>query len=268
MSAENPVALVTGASHGIGRVVAARLAASGFSVAAAARSMDQLDELAVEAGCLAVGLDVADAQAVADAIAQVESELGPIDLLVNNAGLAGRGGVTWAQEPADWWRVFEVNVLGLFLCSRAVMPVMASRGAGHIVNVSSNAAFFEIDDESVGVIGSAYMASKAAVVRFTEAFAAEAKPFGVRVFAISPGTVKTEMTVEVFADEWDDPELWSPPELTAELVELIASGALDELSGRYIHARTDDWRALAERAPEILAHDLHSLRLRVAPLPE
>jgi NAD(P)-dependent dehydrogenase (short-subunit alcohol dehydrogenase family) len=84
----------------------------------------------------------------------------------------------------------------------------------------------------------------------------------VRVFAISPGTVKTEMTAATFADQWDDVDLWSPPELAAELIGFIASGALDALSGRYIHAAADDWRALAGRGPEVLEHDSHALRLR------
>jgi len=72
------------------------------------------------------------------------------------------------------------------------------------------------------------------------------------------------MTATIFGDQWDDPDLWSPPELAAELIVFIASGALDALSGRYIHAATDDWRVLAERSAEILEHDLHALRLRSA----
>ena len=130
--------------------------------------------------------------------------------------------------------------------------------------MSSNAAFFRATDDFAGVISSAYMASKAAVIRFTEALAAEARPAGVRVFAISPGTVKTEMTAETFADQWDDADLWSPPELAADLIAFIASGALDALSGRYIHAAADDWRALAGHGAAILEHDLLSMRLRSA----
>ncbi len=264
MSAAGRVALITGASQGIGRVVASELAASGFRVAAAARSIDRLHELEVQTGALAVPLDVTDPHGVADAVARVESELGPIDLLVNNAGLSGRSGTSWEVGHEEWWKVFEVNVLGSFLCSRAVMPGMVARGAGRIVNVSSNAAFFPVADDFAGVVSSAYMASKAAIVRFTEALAAEARPAGVRVFAISPGTVKTDMTATTFRDRWDDPDLWSPPELAAELIGFIASGALDALSGRYVHAATDDWRALADRSAEVLAHDSLALRLRPA----
>jgi len=156
MSTTNRVALVTGASQGIGRVVTTALGAAGFRVAAAARSVDQLHELEAQTGALAVPLDVTDPLAVTAAVARVESELGPIDLLVNNAGISGESGTSWEVDPDEWWKVIEVNVLGPFLCSRAVMPAMVKRGAGRIVNVSSNAAFFQLNDEFAGVMSSAY----------------------------------------------------------------------------------------------------------------
>ena len=84
----------------------------------------------------------------------------------------------------------------------------------------------------------------------------------MQAFAISPGTVKTDMTAEIFAADWDDPHLWSSPELTADLVEFIDSGALDAFSGRYLHAARDDWRALPDRAAAIRSEDLHTLRVR------
>ncbi len=156
----------------------------------------------------------------------------------------------------------EVNLLGPFLCSRAVLPGMCGRGGGRIVNVSSNAAFFPLQDDWDARIDSAYQASKAALVRLTEALAAEARSFGVSVFAISPGMVKTEMAEAVFADIWDDESVWTPPERTAELVAFLASGALDGLSGRYIHAAADDWQTMSRDVTAILAEDLHTLRLR------
>jgi 3-oxoacyl-[acyl-carrier protein] reductase len=158
--------------------------------------------------------------------------------------------------------VLEVNLLGPFLCSRAVLLGMCARGSGRIVNVSSNAAFFRLEQDWDARIDSAYQASKAALVRLTEALAAEARGFGVSVFAISPGMVKTEMTESVFADVWDDESVWTPPERTAELVTFLASGALDALSGRYIHAAADDWETMPGNAESILAEDLHTLRLR------
>jgi NAD(P)-dependent dehydrogenase (short-subunit alcohol dehydrogenase family) len=262
MSSRPRVALVTGASRGIGRAVAARLAQAGYDVAVAARSESQIAEVAEEIGARALTLDVADTGAVEASIATVERELGPLSLLINNAGISGDSGYSWEQVPDRWWQVFEVNVLGMFLCCRAALPYMRSRGHGRIVNISSNAAFFSLAGGTDPRISSAYMASKAAVIRFSEALAAEARPDGVQVFAISPGTVKSDMTAAIFKAEWDDEELWSPPELTADLIEFLDTGALDALSGRYIHAANDDWRAFPARIAEILAADGHSLRVR------
>lgn len=149
-------------------------------------------------------MDVVDASAVSAAVANLEREVGPIDLLVNNAGPSGAGGPTWQKDPAAWWRVFEVNVLGAFLCARAVLPKMCARGSGRIVNVASNAAFNAIGDDFGARIDSAYLASKAALVRLTEALAAEARGRAVYVFAISPGMVKTDMTAPIFPDLWDN----------------------------------------------------------------
>ena len=258
------VAFVTGAGRGIGEAVATRLAADGWRVAVAARSADQLERVADVTGALAVPLDVTDAGAVSAAVRRVTEELGPVELLVNNAGAGGSGGPTWAKEPAAWWGVFEVNVLGSFLCARAVLPLMSERRSGRIVNVASNAAFFAIDDEFDARIDSAYLASKAALVRLTEALAAEARGNGISVFAISPGMVKTDMTESTFADIWDDESVWTLPERTADLVAFVASGALDGYSGRYIHAANDDWESMPDRVEAVMADDLHAMRLREA----
>src|SRR5690349_1349194 len=238
MEARQRVALVTGASRGIGRAVANHLADSGYSVAVVARSPEPLAAVAAETGGLALPLDVTDAAAVERAITTVESRLGSLDLLVANAGLGGGTTPSWEQDPADWWRVFEVNVLGAYLSARAAIPGMRRRGGGRIVNVVSNAAFFALDGDMP--VKSAYMASKAALVRFTEALAAELRPDRVSVFAISPGMVKTDMTAGVFDYLWDEADVWSPPELAAELVAFLDTGALDRLTGRYFHAAADD----------------------------
>ena len=210
-----------------------------------------------------VNLDVTDAASVDQALRSVERELDVVDLLVNNAGVAGSTeSRSWEDEPSDWWRVFEVNVLGSFLCSRAVLPSMVERRAGRIVNIASNAAFYRIDVEDV--IDTAYMASKSALVRLGEALAAETAAYGISVFTVSPGMVKTDMTAAIFPELWDDPQVWAEPELAAELVEFIASGALDGLSGRYIHAVRDNWREMPENVTEILNRDWHSVRLQRA----
>jgi NAD(P)-dependent dehydrogenase (short-subunit alcohol dehydrogenase family) len=105
------------------------------------------------------------------------------------------------------------------------------------------------------------MASKAAVIRFTEALAGETVGTGVAVFATSPGTVKTDMTDGMSGGMWDDPDLWSPPEITADFVEFMDTGALDALSGRFIGAVRHDWRNLPDRVDLIIEQDEHTLRL-------
>src|SRR5918992_50325 len=240
---QGQVALVTGGGRGIGRNVALELAAAGATVAVAARSAEQIKETADEIGGLAIECDVSDRDAVERMVAEVESAHGRLDLLVSNAGISVSEDAAWELEPADWWRVFEVNILGVYLCCRAVIPGMLARGGGRIVNVASGAAYLP------GSSSTAYSASKAAVHRFSETLARQLEPRGIPVFSISPGLVRTRMT-ESFGD--DAP--WTPPELAPRLVRALASGRLDGLAGRYLHAEHDDLEDLAARGEEIVAN--------------
>jgi 3-oxoacyl-[acyl-carrier protein] reductase len=246
------VALVTGGGRGIGAGIARELAGAGMRVAVSARTREQVEEVAREIGGLAVVADVSSRESVEAMVDEVERELGPIDLLVANAGITAPRGRTWELDPADWWGVFEVNVLGVFLCCRAVIPRMLDHGTGRIVITASGAAYLP------GSRSTAYSASKAAVNRFAETLALELEPHGIAVFPISPGLVKTEMTKEAFSD--DAP--WTPPELAPQLVRVLASGRADELSGRYIHAEHDDIEDLIGRADEVVGNDLNAIRLQ------
>jgi NAD(P)-dependent dehydrogenase (short-subunit alcohol dehydrogenase family) len=169
---------------------------------------------------------------------------------VANAGL-GRYGTTWERDPAEWWQTFEVNMLGVHLCCRAVIPGMLERGRGRIVITGSGASYLP------GATETAYTASKAAVHRYAETLANELAG-RIPVFAISPGLVRTEMTEGRFPDD----AAWTPPEAAPRLVLAIASGKLDRLAGRYLHAEHDDPDDLAARADEILGQDLNAIRLR------
>ena len=171
--------------------------------------------------------------------------------LVANAGIAAFEDSAWELDPVDWWRVFEVNVLGVYLCCRAVVPGMLERGEGRIVITGSGASYLP------GSTATAYSASKAAVGRLGETLAAQLEG-RIPVFTISPGLVRTEMTSGHFSD--DAP--WTPPELAPKLVVALASGRADRLSGRYIHAEHDDLDDLIARADEIVENDLNVLRLR------
>lgn len=259
------LAVVTGASRGIGRALTERLIAAGQTVAAIARSAADLDEVAAATGAVPFALDVSDPAGVEDVFARILAELGVPDLLVNNAAISGGSGLTWELPERDWWRVFEINVRGTYLCTRAVLPAMMARGSGRIINVSSGAATYPVGLDNDGQLTSAYMASKAAVNRFTEAVAGECFSAGVRVFVLSPGMVKTDMTAEVFTDIWDDEDTWTPVETPVDLIMDLDAGMLDALSGRYFRAAIDDWRSLAARADEVIDLDTHALRLR--PLP-
>ena len=251
---EGQVALVTGGGRGIGRSVAVELAGGGMKVAVSARTRAQVDETAAEVGGLAVEADVSRREDVDRMVAETERELGPIDLLVANAGIAGWEDNAWEMEPERWWHVLEVNLLGVYLCCRAMIPGMLERGRGRIVNVASGAAYLP------GSTSTAYAASKAGVHRFSEVLSNQ---LGGRipVFSISPGLVKTAMT----EDEFPPDAPWTPPELAPRLVRELATGRLDKLSGRYLHAEHDaDLEALAGRADEIVASDLNAIRLRRA----
>ena len=195
------VAIVTGGGRGIGKAISIRLAWAGASVAVAARTADQLAETVTgltELGfrALAVTADVSDPAAVERMVQEVERSLGSVDLLVNNAGMAGPIGPTWETDPNDWWRCLEVNLRGPVLCSRAVLPGMIRRGGGRIVNIASGAGTFAIPH-----LG-AYVTSKTALIRFTEIIALEAGQHGVQVFAIEPGTVRTAMAESALRSKW------------------------------------------------------------------
>ena len=245
------VALVTGGGRGIGADIARELADAGMRVAVAARTPHEVDAVAREIGGLVVVADVSKHEDVERMVQTVESELGPIDLLVANAGIGSRDGDAWTVAVEDWWRVFEVNVGGVHLCCRAVIPGMLERGRGRIVITGSGASYLP------GASETAYTASKAAACRYGETLA-NALAGRIPVFPISPGLVRTEMTDGFFPD--DAP--WTPPELAPRLVRALASGRADALSGRYIHAEHDDIDDLIRRADEIRANDLNAIRLR------
>jgi 3-oxoacyl-[acyl-carrier protein] reductase len=243
------VALVTGGGRGIGANIARELTEAGMRVAVTGRSAEQVEAVAEEIGGLALVGDVSDRATVERWVDTTERELGPIELLAANAGVGTRA-KTWEASVEEWWHVFEVNVLGVHLCCRSVVPLMLDRGSGRIVITGSGAAYLP------GISGTAYAASKAAVCRYGETLANELAGL-IPVFFFSPGLVRTDMT-ESFGD--DAP--WTPPELAPRLVRVLASGRADALAGRYLHAEHDDIDDLVRRSDEVVANDLNAIRLR------
>jgi NADP-dependent 3-hydroxy acid dehydrogenase YdfG len=185
------VAVVTGASSGIGEATAEALAREGATVAVAARRLDRLEELAKrisdEGGrAETFEVDVADEDQARGLILDSEEKLGGLDILVNNAGLMLLGPVQGA-DTEEWRRMVDVNCLGLLYCTHAALPVMQQRGGGHIVNVSSVAG-------RQADLGSAvYNMTKWGVVGFSEALRQEALHSNIRVTVVEPGFVATEL---------------------------------------------------------------------------
>ena len=265
------VALVTGGGRGIGRALAVGVAEAGAAVAVIARTEEQLVETArlIEAGggkAIALPGDVSDRTTVERLVAAVEERLGPIDLLVNNAGTAGVPCLDWEIDPDRWWRTIEINVRGPYLCSRTVLPGMIERRRGRIVNISSSSA--ELPDPFLA----AYGASKAALTHMTHSLAVATRKYGISVFAYGPGLVRTAMTdhlehsPEVPKEVRDmfkavfEAGVDIPPERSAQGLLFLASGRADVLTGRYLDVR---WGLpdLVKRADEIERDNLYALRI-------
>ena len=244
------VALVTGGGRGIGASIARELAEAGMKVAVSARTREQAEAVATEIDGLPLVGDVSRGEDVEQWVARTETELGPIALLAANAGIGNPEGATWELPVEDWWHVLEVNVLGVHLSCRAVIPRMLERGSGRIVITGSGSAYLP------GGGRTAYPTSKAAVWRYGETLAGELRG-RIPVFVISPGLVRTDMT-----DQFGDDAPWTPPELAPRLVRVLASGRADALAGRYLHAEHDDIEDVIGRADEIVANDLNAIRLQ------
>ena len=179
-------ALVTGGASGIGEATARRLAAGGARVVIADIDGDGAKDVAASIGGMAVHVDVADTAWVREAVASAEAALGPIDVLINNAG-EGSFAFFVDTNEADWDDVLRVNLRGVMAATHAVLPGMIARRQGAIVNTASEAG-------RVGTVaGACYAAAKAGVIGFTKAIAREAAPFGVRCNAVAPGPIETPL---------------------------------------------------------------------------
>ncbi len=256
------VALVTGGGRGIGRAIALGLAENGWQVAIAARSADELNETVklAKVPMLAVATDVADPAAVKALVKRVEQDLGPVTLLVNNAGTGAPLGPFWETDPEEWWRCQEVNLRGPMLLCREIVPGMVARRSGRIINVASGAGTQPFQALS------AYVVSKTALIRFSEQLALDLKPHGVSVFPIRPGVVRTRMLEESrgrlpFIQQFLDRGVDVPPEVPARLVLKLASGCADSLSGR-LFSIDDDVDEMIRRAEEVRASERYLLRMQ------
>ena len=242
----NKVAIVTGASRGIGEATVRLLAERGAKVLLLARSAGDIERIAGEikaAGgtAMARACDVADWSDVSAALAACEEAFGPPDILINNAGLIEPIANLVDSDPKGWDQVIDVNVKGVYHGLRAVLPGMAARGTGTVINISSGAATNPLEGWSH------YCASKAAVLMLTRSSHLEVGGAGVTVVGLSPGTVKTHMQVAIKASGINpvsqlDPSVHIPPEWVAKAVLYLCGPAGAGHAGGDFSLKTEEGR--------------------------
>lgn len=271
-------ALITGGSQGLGKAIATHFLREGANVALCARDEKELsstrNQLAAEFGTrkiLARRCDVSDEGDVKELAAFALRELGSLQALVLNAGIYGPMGPTESVDLREWRRAIDINLFGVLLPCRAVIPHFKQAGRGKIVVLSGGGATNPLPNIS------AYAASKAAAVRFMETLAEELKSHHIDVNAIAPGALNTRLVDEVLAagpekvgaafyeknKQWKEKGA-TPLDLGADLAVYLASAESDGITGKLISAQWDPWAKLAEHRDELAKSDIYCLR-RIVP---
>ncbi|MFC1904351.1 SDR family NAD(P)-dependent oxidoreductase [Chloroflexota bacterium] len=275
MRLKDKIAIVTGASRGIGKAIAIAFAQEGADVVVVSRSLPEVEETAAQVKAwgrraLALRVDVSNKGDVTHMADSAIEEFGKIDILVNNAGIQGPIGLIIEADMEQWIQAVNTNLIGTLICARVVLPFMLKCRQGKIINLSGGGATYPRP------YFSAYASSKAAVVRLTETLAEEVKGFNIQVNAIAPGAVNTRMLEQVLAaGEAAGEEALAearqqletsgtPPERAASLAVFLASNESDGLTGRLISAVWDNWQGMSGHILEIMSSDLYTLR-RISP---
>jgi len=212
---KNKNALITGAGKGIGKAIALALAKEGVNVILVARTQEEIDSVAAKVRslrvkALAITADVATIKSVNAAVEKALAEFGTIDILINNAGIAAFGKFL-ELEPTDWERIIQVNLMGTYYVTRAVLPNMIERQTGDIINISSTSGL------NGNALTSAYSASKFGVLGLTDSLMQEVRKHNIRVTALTPSTVATDMAKELKLTD-GNPDTVMQAEDMAELI--------------------------------------------------
>ncbi|WP_211747709.1 3-ketoacyl-ACP reductase [Paenibacillus sp. Marseille-Q4541] len=213
---QGKIALITGAGRGIGRATAIEFAKEGIHVGLIARNRDHLEKVAEELKPFGVKVsvataDVSDLESITKAVEHIKQELGPIDILINNAGISKFGNFM-ELDPKDWEKIIQVNLMGVYYTTRAVLPQMIERKSGDIINISSTAG------QKGAPVTSAYSASKAGVLALTESLMLEVRKHNIRVTALTPSTVATDMAVDLNLTDGNPDKVMQPEDLAEYMV--------------------------------------------------
>lgn len=214
-SINGKTALITGAGRGIGRAIAIALAKEGINLGLIGLNMSNLEKVAAELAQFDVKIsaataDVTDLESVTHAVEHIKSDLGPIDILINNAGIAKFGGFL-DLSPEEWEKIIQVNLMGVYNVTRAVLLGMIERKSGDIINISSSAG------QKGAPVTSAYSASKFAVLGLTESLMLEVRKHNIRVTALTPSTVVTDLAIDTNLVSGNEENVMHPEDL-AELI--------------------------------------------------
>ena len=278
MNLQGRNAIITGASQGLGKVIAEHFVRAGANVLLCARSKpelaaarSELAQLTPAQKVLAHVCDVSDETQVNDVVEYALAEFGTVEVLVANAGVYGPMGPTETVDLDEWRQALEINLFGLLLPARALIPHFKRAGGGKIIVLSGGGATNPLPNISC------YAASKAAAVRLMETLAEELREFKVDVNAVAPGAMKTRLVEQVLAagpekvgtaffaknQKWAEDGA-TPLELGASLCVYLASAASDGITGKLISAQWDPWRDLEKHRAELAKTDIYCLR-RIVP---
>ena len=271
MNLKDKVAIITGAGRGIGKAISLAYAQEGADIIVISRTVSEVEETAKQIQslghkALSISADVSKPEDVKNAVDASIKEFGKVDILVNAAGIQGPIGSVLENDINYWIQTINVNLIGTFLFTKAVLPAMIEHRKGKIINFSGGGA------TSPRPYFTAYAASKGAVVHFTESLAEEVKKFNIQVNAIAPGAVNTRMLDQVLsandlAGEKESAKAkdqlnsgGTPLEKPAKLAVFLASDESDGLTGKIISAVWDNWQDFAGKINEIMASDIYTLR--------